>query len=288
MSKLARVPDSLALMGAIALCVACWSALRADDGGPETHDCPFCGSKDVVFENSPEGAFRKMKFALATGDADMLRECCLGLPEDEYERMKKSGKGDASVGKVVLRGARIDGDKATIETESQGKQVDLPAVRDGGAWKIDMREGADNPLRHAALDRDCVNNLRQLGTYIVMYVSKYGSDRFYSGPGRKLFSDMYALPDATSAIARGNEVLLVCKRSGDKGTVDRLRKGDWDAMSYECWEGQVSDGATPPDAAIAWDKTPCHGGRRNVLLFSGAVFPMTEEELAEAKKKHKK
>lgn len=148
--------------------------------------------------------------------------------------------------------------------------------------------GADEGEKKADPDRDCVNNLKQLGVYAVMYVSKYGSDRDYSGPGQKLFSDLFELPDRKSSICGENFGLLVCKRCGDDKILERLQKGEWEAMSYECWEGQVSDGGTRPDVPIAWDRTACHDGKRNVLFFDGHVSTMTDEELEAAKEKQKK
>lgn len=286
MSKLPRTAESIALVGAILISVTIWSSLGADEGDAKPHDCPFCGTKGVTFDNTPEGAFQKMKLAVAGCDANLLRECVVGMDDAGFEKMTKRERWDVAFGRLPLKGCHVDGDKATIETAAEGRAFALAAVRDDGVWKIDMASLRNIPISNSARDSDCVNNLRMLGTYIVMYVSKYGNDRDFPGPGQRLLSDLFTLPDAPRAIGRGVEVILTCKRAGDEGALDRLKNGEWDAMSYECWEGQVSDARTPPDAPIAWDKTPCHDGKRNVLFFSGSVSRMTEEELGAALQRH--
>lgn len=282
MSKLAPTAETLALIGMILLSVAWWSGLRADDT-PKGCDCPYCGTKDVKFENTPEGAFQRMKFAIATANVDLLRECSVGLTDEMAADIRKKAKPDPNAARIVVKSCKIDGDKAVVTTDLDGSETVLPAVRDGGTWKIDMT-AIKEAARVRSDDLDCANNLRQLGTYIVIYVSRYGNDRNYSGPGQKLFSDLFTLPSPERAIASGNEGILICRKSAAKDALEQLKKGNFDAMSYECTEEKIFDGETQPQWPIAWDKTPCHDGKRNVLFFSGSVSPMSEEELQAARK----
>ena len=268
--------EAVLMIVLIAGMTALWTGSRADAKDEPKPKCPLCGNEEVSFENTPEGAFAKMRFVLATGSVSLLRECVTGVPEEDFAKLEKELKKPDLLQalKGELKSCKVDGDKATLVVSSgRDSERDMQAVKVDGVWRIDLSE-----MRRAPRSTSCVNNLRQLGVYMVMYISKYGSDRDYSGPGVKLFTDIANLPTPEQAIMKGNEGLLICPESGDKLDIDLIRKDDPACTSYECIEVQISDGTTQPQVPIAWDKKPCHDGKRNVLFFSGSVQSMTEEE----------
>lgn len=286
MSRTREFFESAVLVVAILVCASLWSrtGLQAKDEPKEKHKCPLCGNEEVSFENTPEGAFAKLRFAIASCDPDLMRECVVGFSDKDAEDMAKHKNAQAlfQMASASVKSCKIDGDKASLQVEVLGKVEKAPVrvVRQEGIWKIDISEAQDG-----AKARDCTNNLRQLGTYIVMYVSKYGSDRNYSGPGIKILTDLFNLPSKEKAIASGNFGLLLCKVSGetwDDAHEKALGADDPACTSYECIDQKLSDGTTQPQWPIAWDKKPHPDGTRNVLRFSGSVQVMNEKDFQAA------
>lgn len=221
-----------------------------------------------AFADSPEGAFARLKLGILAKDEAVLREATTVTDEAELKEMLAEQKLLA----VEVGSVEIAGDKATLRVTFQGREgIPMGAVRIDGKWKIDPAA-----FRAETQCRDCMNNLRQLGTYIVMWCSKYGKDTLYPGPGPNLFFDLFTKPSPGAAIARGGEGMLLCHASGERNTPEGIQRGDIDCMSYECTSQKVEDGVTHPEAPIAWDRAPVHGGKRNVLFFAGNVSTMDE------------
>ncbi len=137
-------------------------------------------------------------------------------------------------------------------------------------------------------DRACVDNLSEFGSYIWFWMCKFGNDRVYPGPGTKLFGDLLGRPDRKRGVLRGREALLVCPFCGDDDALEKVKGGDYEAGGYEVTELVITDATTHPEDPIVWDKKAAHAGKRNVLLFSGSVVQMTDEELETARKKAKR
>ncbi len=284
MSRTREFLESAVLVVAILVCAALWSrtGLQAKDGPKEKHKCPLCGNEEVTFENTPEGAFAKFRFATVSSDPDLLKECILDFSDQDAAVMLKEKTTAASVqvASVIPNSCKTDGDKATLQIEVRGEaKKELAFVRKDGVWKLDL-----TPARNSAKVRDCMNNLRQLGTYTVMYTGKYGSDRYWPGPGIKILTDLFNLPTKETAICAGNYGLLLCKASGetwDDAHEKALRGDDSACTSYKCIDQQL-DETTQPHWPIAWDKKPHPDGTRNVLFFSGSVSALTEEQFQTA------
>ncbi len=122
--------------------------------------------------------------------------------------------------------------------------------------------------RKSAKKRDCTGNLRQLGTYVVMYVSKYGSDREYPpAAGARFWNTLRNVPSPARALLRGSDGLFVCK------VLRRMPTPT--ALDYLEPRGQVADDLTQPQWPIACDRPTNHdpAGQDdiNVLYFSGSV-----------------
>lgn len=123
--------------------------------------------------------------------------------------------------------------------------------------------------RLEAKKRDCLNNLRQLGVYVAVYVSKYGSDREYPpAPGCGFLDTLRRVPDERTALASAQHGLFVCKVYGSAPGPNTLdyRQPNWSVV-------QRLDLAKRP---IACDRTNNHDvnaeGDMNVLLLDGSVI----------------
>ncbi len=112
--------------------------LAADDG----LRCPACGN-DVACENTPEGAFLKMRTAYLTLDPKRFAEAVAGLrvqggaifrtaPSEEF--------GVMLLGKP--KSSKLEGDRATITLELiGGGGMTAQAVNEGGTWKVALPPG---------------------------------------------------------------------------------------------------------------------------------------------------
>ncbi len=123
---------------------------------------------------------------------------------------------------------------------------------------------------HARLD--CRTNLRQLGTYAVMYACKYGSDESYPpAPGHGFLDTLFRVPTPETAIASGRDDVASC-------TVVWCRTGR-SSFDYREPRVRIVDGLTNPMQPIACDRPTNHdpSGQDdiNVLLFSGSVATAT-------------
>lgn len=247
-------------------------------------ECPLCG-QEATFENSPQGAFAKFRMALLNEDLALLKEAVVDDPNMDLEAYLKKDHGLLPLFMMAVKGSEPEGDRALVWLEKNGKKHgEMPCVLRDGVWRLDLAQGLAK-ARASLLQRDCVNNLRQLGTYTVMWTSKYGNDRIWPGPGMKLVVDLFAHPDPATAICRGNKDLLLCKATTDKNTAESVQQGAPDCTSYEITDKKMSDAETTPDTPIMWDKAPVHDGQRNVLFFSGAVKTVPEEEFQALMKK---
>ncbi len=255
--------------------------------GDKPRDCPLCGGHEVTFDDSADGAFKRFRFAVVTQDVDLLRECTEGAGDKFFTSLEQASKAWEPLlafAGADAEAAKVDGESATIRLRAKKGDTELLVARSKGAWRIRLGPILE-ATRRELYDRDCTNNLRQIGTYIVMWTAKFGNDRVYPGPGLALLT-MLTEPK-TRIMAEGNEGLLFCRSSGEELNAEAIRRGDAAAISYECCETTLSDAKTPVDAPIAWDKKPCHDGKRHVLFFAGNVETLTEEQFQEARKRWK-
>ncbi|MBI5368988.1 MAG: type II secretion system protein [Planctomycetes bacterium] len=153
---------------------------------------------------------------------------------------------------------------------------------------------------------DCKNNLKQLGNYLTLYVSRYGSDRNYpftsglvgtgassAGSNGTFWGWLWRVPNQTNAVSQrpGDDSLYVCKVTATQPTTS--------ALEYSCprfaagWPTGMGTGAIYPngrfseacrgDAPVGGDVSnngviPNHGGVAgvpsddwNMLCFDGHV-----------------
>ncbi|GEM_PF-6948841 len=226
-----------------------------------------------AFADTPQGAFGRMKLGILAKDPAILRDATTITDDKTIQEILAA----QPLLSAEIASVELSGDQATLEvTCPHHPDITMAASRIDGRWKIDP-----SLFREQTQCRDCVNNLRQLGTYLVMWCSKFGEDRTYTGPGPNLFLDLFSQPTPEQAIARGCAELVHCQVSDPNFSPERVMAGDPSAMSYECTSQQISDGSTDPMAPIAWDRAPVHDGHRNVLYFCGAVSTVTEAEFIE-------
>ncbi len=139
--------------------IACASLLAlAGTLAAEEADCPGCGGR-VKFDDSPTGAFTKMKVALLESDVDLARACISGLGElkDPAELGNRLRDGWSRFLLAKVASEKVDGDHATLDLEmAKGKEERIEAVREGGAWKVQF----ETPI--AANERRAATVVKQL------------------------------------------------------------------------------------------------------------------------------
>ncbi len=69
--------------------------------------------------------------------------------------------------------------------------------------------------RHAAKKKDCVNNLRQLGTLVQIYVQRMGSEKHWPpATGFNYLSTLRSFPSTSASVAGGQDALFACAARG--------------------------------------------------------------------------
>ncbi|MBI5366010.1 MAG: hypothetical protein HZA54_03150 [Planctomycetes bacterium] len=168
--------------------------------------------------------------------------------------------------------------------------------------------------RHYHDRRACKSNLKQLGNYLTLYVSRYGSDRHYpttvaiggsgapvpAGPNGAFWSWLYRIPNRTHAVSQrpGDNSLYICRMTASQPTSTAL---EYTAPNFAAvWPVPAGTGPVYPggrfseacrgDAMVGGDligppDAPNHGGTPgmpaddwNVLCFDGhveAVVPLS-------------
>ncbi|MBI3273363.1 MAG: hypothetical protein HYZ53_30545 [Planctomycetes bacterium] len=157
-------------------------------------------------------------------------------------------------------------------------------------------------LRPRASSLHCCSNLMNLGNYLTLYVSRYGSDHDYpgtafvggsgapvpAGPNGVFWAHLYRVPNQTNAVSQrpGDDGLYVCMemptRTGLAYSAPQFA-ATWSSGAPVFPGGRLSD-ATRGDACIGgdvadgpaslpthhWATPPANGGKRwSCLSFDG-------------------
>ncbi|MBI3098478.1 MAG: type II secretion system protein [Planctomycetes bacterium] len=105
--------------------------------------------------------------------------------------------------------------------------------------------------RKSAKKKDCVNNLKQLGVSLALYVDRFGSGRSYpASPGAAFWNILRTIPTPATSMLPDNDGLYVCKVKGTNPAPT--------AMDY-----------TGPRAGVTY--SPTANEDVSVLLFDGHV-----------------
>lgn len=125
--------------------------------------------------------------------------------------------------------------------------------------------------RKAAKKRDCTNNLKQLGTTLLLYVDRLGSGRSYpASPGGAFWNVLRTLPTPATSVAYDQDGLFVCKVAGtNPGPTAIDYRGPAPGQTFPVNESLGSS------RAIASDRPTNHNATGtedvNVLFFDGHV-----------------
>ncbi|MDQ7780919.1 MAG: type II secretion system protein, partial [Planctomycetota bacterium] len=124
--------------------------------------------------------------------------------------------------------------------------------------------------RKQAKKRDCTNNLKQLGLYMNLYCSKYGSESAYppTNGSPNFLNYLRSVPTTSSAMAGNSHGLFVCKVAGTMSSTTALD------YRYPASSRTIND-TQQPNWPIASDRGSNHDANLmddiNVLLFDGSV-----------------
>lgn len=127
------------------------------------------------------------------------------------------------------------------------------------------------PRGRGGKKRDCVNNLKQLGTSMLLYVDRFGSGKSYPrGSGSAFWDALRNVPTPATSILLDNDGLFVCKMKGTNPSQT--------AMDYT---GPRASWFPPADelkaasrliaADLPTNHDPGGKGDINVLFFDGHV-----------------
>lgn len=133
-------------------------------------------------------------------------------------------------------------------------------------------------------EASCRNNLKQIGIYLNLYVSRYGSDRDY--PPNGIQRGLVSLPNPRDAVSQwpGDRGLYRCEASApepDPGA-------DIDTGSSYAETKRHLTEQDRTDTPILWDRKPHATHRRNVLFLDGHVESLTEERFQDLMTKWEK
>lgn len=228
---------------------------KAEDPPPaEVHTCPFC-TQEVEIPDTPAGAFMKVKIGVATENMDLLRENLLGF---DGTAARDAGAAYRTLTAQLVK-VDVSGDAAILVLAIGTGMVDLPAVRDGGRWKVDVRAYRNQQM--AASGRTA---LADLHARVRRFVETSGH---VPRSGEALWSD---LKSAGLLELR----LLNTPRDAARVSQAEFDASDWSRASFQITADPLSRDL-PPGKPVAWEKAP-HDGKRLVLYASGVVVELDQ------------
>lgn len=125
---------------------------------------------DLPADDSPRGAFDRLKLAEIYDDYTTFQECVCAA--DLKSVMSSLGNAVATRREVLLEpqviDETIDGDKAKLTIVQRGRQVTLNLVREGGRWKFSLKTLQEDVFTQKAASRV---------TAIARAIERYRSER---------------------------------------------------------------------------------------------------------------
>lgn len=211
---------------AIALALALTSPLAAE----ESATCPGCGS-DVRFENTPEGAFLKMRTGYLNQDLKLLAESVSGVsaptlkeflaarPSKEFERLMLSR----------APAATVDGDTAVVSVRLPGSGAGtIEAVREQGTWKVKLPIGALSLLNEAAAKAALKQLVSTQGVWRMTDSDRNGAQDYWTGD----VAGFYYMTDANRAPLKYIDLSMAL---ADRGNVEKYSKEMPSAQKSGYW-----------------------------------------------------
>ncbi len=228
------------------------SAEDAPEGEAETFTCPFC-TQDVDIPDSPAGAFMKVKIGVATENIPLLKANLLGF---EGATTRDAGAALRTLTAQLMK-VDVKGDSAVLVLSMGNGVVDLPAVRDGGHWKVDIRSYRDQQAAGAS---------RAVLAELHSRVRRYFEDKGDAPrSGVQLWAD---LKEAGLLEIR----LLNTPRDPVKITAEEIERGDWSRAGFHVTLDPFTRDL-PAGKPVVWEKAP-RDGKRLVLYASGLVVEL--------------
>lgn len=138
--------------------------------------CPRCYTDfrwhDMPAEDTPRGAFDRLKLAEIYNDTQAFRACvCMSDIEGVENALKRaSTEGRETLLEPQVVDERVDGDRAQITVVQHGQRATLDLVREGGAWKISLHS-----LRQEALSDGMRLRVTQLAKAIERWEADHGA-----------------------------------------------------------------------------------------------------------------
>lgn len=230
----------------------------------ETFTCPFC-TQDVEIPDTPAGAFMKVKIGVATENIALLKANLVGF---EGANTRDAGAALRTLTAQLMK-VDIKGDAAVLVLAMGNGVVDLPAIRDGGHWKVDIRAYRDQQVAGAGRAV-----LAELHGRVKKYFELKGDA---PRSGVQLWDDLKA--------AGLLEVrLLNTPRDAVRVSPEEFESGNWSHAGFHVTLDAITRDL-PPGKPVLWEKTP-RDGKRLVLYASSVVVELDSEAFDAALEKY--
>jgi len=137
--------------------------------------CPKCYEEfrwhDIPTEDTPRGAFDRLKLAEIYNDYECFRTCVCSSDVEAIENTLKraSTEGRDTLLEPQVVDERVDGDRAQITVVQRGQRATLDLVREGGSWKVSLHS-----LRQEALADGMRLRVTQLAKAIDRWAADHG------------------------------------------------------------------------------------------------------------------
>lgn len=192
--------------------------------------CPGCGN-DIQFENTPEGAFLKMRTGYLNQDLKLLVEAVSGVSAPTLKEFLAARPSKDFEELVLARGpaARVDGDTAVVSVRLPGAGAGtIEAVREQGTWKVKLPMGALSLMNENSAKAALKQLVSTQGVWRMTDSDRNGAQDYWTGD----VAGFYYMTDASKAPLKYIDISMAL---ADRGNVEKYSKEMPSAQKSGYW-----------------------------------------------------